>query len=216
MKRLGILLAILVGVTVLYVSQQPSAEDMAEIKVPAAEEFEMKDRYEVATFGAGCFWGVEAAFRRVDGVKKTEVGFMGGNIKNPSYKEVCYTETGHVEVVHVTYDPNDVSYLALLKTFFDAHNPTQLNYQGPDIGSQYRSVIFYHNDEQQREADEVIKKLEDSKLFKGPIVTTVEPAQEFYMAEDYHQQYYEKKGVAGHCGFGTGADLSFLLEDVQK
>jgi peptide-methionine (S)-S-oxide reductase len=150
---------------------------------------------EKATFGAGCFWGVEAAFRRVKGVTSTAVGYMGGTKDNPTYKEVCTDTTGHAEVVEVTYDPAQVSYADLLKVFWECHDPTQLNRQGPDIGTQYRSVIFYHSPEQQAAARASIEALGKEKRFRRPIVTQVEPAATFWRAEEYHQQYLEKRGL---------------------
>lgn len=151
-----------------------------------------------ATFGAGCFWGVEATFRNVEGVTDTAVGYMGGHTDNPSYKDVCSGKTGHAEVVQVEYDPAVVSYDQLLEVFWEVHDPTQLNRQGPDVGSQYRSVIFYH-DEAQREAAERAKAdLEQSGRFRRSIVTAIEPAATFWQAEDYHQRYLEKRGLA-HC-----------------
>jgi methionine-S-sulfoxide reductase len=148
----------------------------------------------IATFGGGCFWGVEAAFRRLDGVTKTRVGFAGGRTDDPSYKEVCYSDTGHAEVVEVTYDEDVVPYEALLATFWAEHDPTQLNRQGPDIGEQYRSVIFVH-DEAQRAAAEASRDRVQAKLSK-PVVTQIEDAPTFWEAEDYHQQYLEKRGLA--------------------
>jgi len=145
-----------------------------------------------ATFGAGCFWGVEAAFRQLDGVTKTEVGYEGGSLENPSYEDVCSHTTGHAEVVQVTYDPEQVSYEELLDVFWAKHDPTQLNRQGWDVGDQYRSVVFFH-DEEQRAAAEASKEREQSH-YRRPIVTVVEPAQTFWAAEDYHQQYLEKQG----------------------
>ena len=145
-----------------------------------------------ATFGAGCFWGVEAAFRQLDGVTKTRVGYAGGDVENPTYEDVCSHTTGHAEVVEVTYDPDQTSYDELLEVFWGKHNPTQLNRQGWDIGDQYRSVIFVH-DEEQRAAAESSKQNEQA-AYRKPIVTQIEPAPTFYEAEDYHQQYLEKRG----------------------
>jgi peptide-methionine (S)-S-oxide reductase len=145
-----------------------------------------------ATFGAGCFWGVEAAFRQIDGVKGTRVGYAGGQLDNPTYEDVCSHRTGHAEVVEVTFDDEQVSYEELLDVFWRKHNPTQLNRQGWDIGDQYRSVIFVH-DEEQRAAAERSKESEQAHHRK-PIVTQIEPAPTFYEAEDYHQQYLEKRG----------------------
>ncbi|HKP72903.1 MAG TPA: peptide-methionine (S)-S-oxide reductase MsrA [Pyrinomonadaceae bacterium] len=154
-----------------------------------------------ATFGAGCFWGVEAAFRQIKGVKETQVGYLGGTMANPTYRDVCTGRTGHAEVVQVEYDPAVVSYDDLLNVFWENHNPTTLNRQGPDIGTQYRSAIFYH-DEAQREAAEASKqRLETSGRFRNAIVTEITPASEFYRAEDYHQQYLEKRGLS-HCHIG--------------
>jgi peptide-methionine (S)-S-oxide reductase len=147
-----------------------------------------------ATFGAGCFWGIEAAFRQLEGVTKTEAGYEGGTLENPTYEDVCSHTTGHAEVVEVTYDPDQISYDELLDVFWAKHDPTQLNRQGWDIGDQYRSVVFVH-DEEQREAAEQ-SKAEQQKRYRAPIVTQIEPAQTFYVAEDYHQQYLEKRGRA--------------------
>jgi len=147
-----------------------------------------------ATFGAGCFWGVEAAFRRVKGVTSTRVGYSGGTMKKPSYNDVCTDRTGHAEVVEVEYDPAKVSYEELLNVFWDIHDPTTLNRQGPDVGTQYRSVIFFHSPEQEALAKASKEKLQHSGRFKRPIATEITPASEFYMAEDYHQQYLEKRG----------------------
>ncbi|HEX7310807.1 MAG TPA: peptide-methionine (S)-S-oxide reductase MsrA [Gaiellaceae bacterium] len=145
-----------------------------------------------ATFGAGCFWGVEAAFRQLDGVTKTRVGYAGGKLDNPTYEDVCSHKTGHAEVVEVSYDPDRVSYDDLLDVFWGKHDPTQLNRQGWDIGDQYRSVIFVH-DEEQRAAAEHSKDNEQA-AYRKAIVTQIEPAPAFYEAEDYHQQYLEKRG----------------------
>ena len=149
-----------------------------------------------ATFGAGCFWGVEAAFRQVDGVTKTEVGYEGGTLDNPTYEDVCSHRTGHAEVVQVTYDPERVSYEQLLETFWGKHDPTQLNRQGWDVGDQYRSVVFYEDDEQRAAAERSKAELDASGRYRKPVVTVIEPAQTFYVAEDYHQQYLEKRGLA--------------------
>jgi len=145
-----------------------------------------------ATFGAGCFWGVEAAFRQLDGVTKTRVGYAGGDLDNPTYEEVCSHRTGHAEVVEVEYDPDRVSYDELLDAFWHKHNPTHRNRQGWDIGDQYRSVIFVHDEEQRAEAER--SKDKEQAAYRKPIVTQIEPAPTFYEAEDYHQQYLEKRG----------------------
>jgi peptide-methionine (S)-S-oxide reductase len=148
-----------------------------------------------ATFAAGCFWGVEDAFRQVKGVISTTVGYIGGATRNPTYKEVCTDRTGHAEAVEVEFDPNQVSYRELLALFFQSHDPTTLNRQGPDFGSQYRSAIFFHEAEQEKEAREAKAALEKAGIFKRPIVTQIVAAPEFYRAEDYHQQYFEKQGI---------------------
>ncbi|MGH9738676.1 MAG: peptide-methionine (S)-S-oxide reductase MsrA [Candidatus Acidiferrales bacterium] len=148
-----------------------------------------------ATFAAGCFWGVEDAFRQVKGVTSATVGYTGGTKANPSYKEVCTGDTGHAEAVEVQFDPSQVSYRELLATFFQSHDPTQLNRQGPDFGTQYRSAIFFHNAEQESEARTAKMALEKAAIFKKPIVTQIVPAAEFYPAEEYHQKYFEKQGI---------------------
>ncbi len=154
------------------------------------------DKMKKATFGAGCFWGIEAAFRRVSGVVSTSVGYMGGTLENPTYKDVCSDRTGHAEVVEVLYDPARVSYDDLLKVFWENHDPTTLNRQGPDVGTQYRSAIFYHNDEQRVSAQSSKDRLQESGRFNSEIVTEITPASQFYRAEEYHQQYLEKRGLA--------------------
>jgi len=148
-----------------------------------------------ATFAAGCFWGVEDAFRQVPGVLSTTVGYIGGTTKNPTYKEVCTGRTGHAEAVEVDYDPAKVSYLELLAIFWKSHDPTTMNRQGPDVGTQYRSGIFYHDAEQEEEARASKAVLEKDHVFKRPIVTEIAAAPEFFRAEDYHQQYFEKQGI---------------------
>jgi peptide-methionine (S)-S-oxide reductase len=153
---------------------------------------------EKATFGAGCFWGVEARFAEMPGVLDTAVGYEGGDLEHPTYKEVCTDRTGHAEVVDVTFDPARVSYDTLLDAFFAAHDPTQVNRQGPDWGSQYRSVVFAHGEEQMRQAQDKIAELNASGAYRKPIATKVEPATMFWKAEEYHQRYLEKRGMV-HC-----------------
>ncbi|TLY30115.1 MAG: peptide-methionine (S)-S-oxide reductase MsrA [Nitrospirae bacterium] len=148
-----------------------------------------------ATFGAGCFWGVEAAFREVKGVTATRVGYLGGTMKNPTYHDVCTDMTGHAEVVEVEFDQSQVSYEDLLNVFWTCHDPTQLNRQGPDVGTQYRSAIFFHSPEQEEAATASKEKLQASGRYKRPIVTEIAPVSEFWMAEDYHQQYLGKRGI---------------------
>lgn len=151
-----------------------------------------------ATFGAGCFWGVEEEFRKIPGVLATAVGYSGGKLDHPTYKDVCTDTTGHAEVVEVDYDPARVSYDTLLEVFWNGHNPTQLNRQGPDVGTQYRSAIFFHTPEQETAARASKQQLEKSGRFPRPVVTEISPAQTFWKAEDYHQQYLAKRGL-GSC-----------------
>jgi peptide-methionine (S)-S-oxide reductase len=151
---------------------------------------------EKATFAAGCFWGVEATFRQIPGVISTRVGYTGGKTQNPTYQDVCTDATGHAEAVEIDFDPAKVRYANLLKVFWENHDPTQLNRQGPDWGTQYRSAIFYHSPEQAREAEASKQALEASHHFSKPIVTQIVPAPTFFQAEDYHQQYLEKRGLA--------------------
>ena len=153
---------------------------------------------EKATFGAGCFWGVEATFRQIPGVIDTAVGYLGGTLKNPTYEDVCTDQTGHAEVVQVTFEPAKVSYDQLLNVFWEMHDPTTLNRQGPDIGTQYRSAIFFHSPEQERLARASKEKMQASGRFRRPIVTEITPASTFYRAEDYHQKYLAKRGLS-HC-----------------
>ncbi|MGH9403081.1 MAG: peptide-methionine (S)-S-oxide reductase MsrA [Terriglobia bacterium] len=153
---------------------------------------------EKATFAAGCFWGVEATFRSTPGVASTRVGYTGGTLKNPTYQDVCADHTGHAEAVEVTYDPARVSYEDLLKIFWENHDSTTLNRQGPDVGTQYRSAIFWHNPAQEAAAHASKERLEKSGAYRRPVVTEILPAAEFWPAEDYHQQYLEKRGLT-HC-----------------
>lgn len=154
-----------------------------------------------ATFGAGCFWGVEAAFRQIPGVVTTAAGYEGGTLDNPSYEDVCRNTTGHAEVVEVEFDPAQTGYNALLDVFWNNHDPTTLNRQGPDVGTQYRSAIFYHDEEQKELAERSKELMAQGGRFKRPIVTEIAPATTFYRAEDYHQQYLEKRGLAS-CHIG--------------
>ncbi|MFL5763441.1 MAG: peptide-methionine (S)-S-oxide reductase MsrA [Bacteroidia bacterium] len=156
---------------------------------------------DTATFGAGCFWCVEAQFQLLDGVLKVESGFEGGTVKNPAYREVCNGTTGHAEVCRITYDPSKISYDELLAAFWQSHDPTQLNRQGNDIGTQYRSVIFYHNEKQKELAEKYKKELNDSGAWGKPVVTEISPAAPFYKAEDYHQNYYNGNGEQPYCQF---------------
>ncbi|HEY3258135.1 MAG TPA: peptide-methionine (S)-S-oxide reductase MsrA [Gemmatimonadaceae bacterium] len=165
------------------------------------EKSETMEKSKIATFGAGCFWGVEAAYRQIPGVLSTRVGYLGGTLENPTYRDVCSGRTGHAEVVEVTYDPARLTYDDLLTVFWENHNPTTLNRQGPDVGEQYRSAIFYHDDEQKTAAEASKAERDRSGRYRGPIVTEITPASTFYEAEDYHQQYLEKRGLAS-CHIG--------------
>ena len=158
---------------------------------------------DTATFGEGCFWCIEPMYTQLIGIKKVRVGYSGGTVKDPTYQQVSTGTTGHVEVAQIIYDPSQLSYNQLLKVFFKTHNPTTLNRQGNDIGTQYRSVIFYHSTKQKEEAESYLKKLNESGTYKKPIVTAIEPFQAFYQAEDYHQNYYEKNPNQPYSKFET-------------
>lgn len=159
------------------------------------------DKIDSATFASGCFWCTEAIFQRVNGVTTVASGYTGGHVKNPSYREVSKGTTGHAEAVLITYDPSVISYTELLEIFFMTHDPTTLNRQGADVGTQYRSAIFYHNQEQRTTAVEVIDKLNASGAWEDPIVTEITPAGEFFVAEDYHQEYFNNNRTAPYCNF---------------
>jgi peptide-methionine (S)-S-oxide reductase len=159
----------------------------------------LKEGLEVATFGSGCFWCTEAVFQNVEGVERVESGYSGGQVKNPSYREVCTGQTGHAEVIQIHYDPKKVTFDELLEVFWKTHDPTTPNQQGADIGTQYRSVVFYHTDEQKKLAESYRKKLNDEHAFDKPVITEIAPYKEFYKAEDYHQNYYNLNGNAPYC-----------------
>ena len=156
-------------------------------------------RTEVTTLGGGCFWCLEAVYQELRGVEKVESGYSGGDVPNPTYRQVCSETTGHAEVVQVTFDPDEVSYRDILEVYFTIHDPTTLNRQGADVGTQYRSVIFYHTEEQKRTAEEVISEIESEGIWNSPIVTEVVPLDEFYVAEDYHQNYFRNNGFQPYC-----------------
>jgi peptide-methionine (S)-S-oxide reductase len=157
-----------------------------------------------ATFAAGCFWGVESSFRQLDGVIDVTVGYTGGHVRNPTYEMVCSDRSGHAEAVEIEFDPSVVSYETLLEVLWEIHDPTTLNRQGPDFGSQYRSAIFYHDAEQQKAAEESKERLDASGHFEDPIVTEIVPASTFYPAEEYHQRYYERMGLPNLCAIHVG------------
>ena len=163
-----------------------------------------KKQLDTATFGAGCFWCTEAQFQQLKGVEKVVSGYEGGTVKNPSYKEVCTGTTGHAEVCNIYYDPAKITYDELLAAFWTSHDPTQLNRQGNDVGTQYRSAIFYHNEDQKKKAEDYKQKLNAEKAWDKPVVTEIVAAQPFYKAEDYHQNYYNENGSAPYCTFVVG------------
>ncbi len=166
---------------------------------------ETKNRHnsdtDTATFGAGCFWCVEAVFQRLEGVKSVESGYSGGQVKNPSYKEVCNGTTGHAEVIRLTYDPKTISFDELLEVFWKTHDPTTLNRQGNDVGTQYRSAVFYHNDDQKNIAESYKSRLNAEKVYPDPIITEISPLINYYPAEDYHQNYFNQNAGQGYCQY---------------
>lgn len=184
-------------IILFFVTIQACGQKTANIK----NSMENKHNLELATFGAGCFWCVEAIFQRVEGVDTVVSGYAGGSVKNPSYKEVCQGTTGHAEVCQLSYDPAVVSYDELLEIFWKTHDPTTLNRQGNDVGTQYRSAIFYHNEHQKELAGAYKKKLNESKAFPNPIVTEIVPFEVMYPAENYHQNYFNENGSQPYCSF---------------
>lgn len=173
----------------------------------------VQDDTETAVFGAGCFWCVEAIYERVNGVISVESGYAGGHVKNPSYKQVTTGTTGHAEVARLEYDPNIISYEELLEVFWHTHNPTTKNRQGADVGPQYRSVIFYMNDEQKEIAEKSLKKTDASDLWEDPIVTEIEPLSNYSVAENYHQNYYENNPNAGYCSIVIAPKIAKFKKD---
>jgi peptide-methionine (S)-S-oxide reductase len=193
----GIVISIILLVTGTSCAQQKDSKNPSTMNNDQIE----KAGLALATFGNGCFWCTEAIFQRLKGVSKVVSGYAGGKVKNPTYKEVCSGLTGHAEVIQITYDPKIISYPELLEVFWQTHDPTTLNRQGADVGTQYRSVVFYHTDEQKQLAEAYKKKLNDSGAFDGVIVTEVSPLSEYYSAEDYHQNYYNLNGNAPYCSY---------------
>jgi peptide-methionine (S)-S-oxide reductase len=192
----------ILGLQLSACAQKNNYEQSKTFKAMSETQQDSKEhKTEIATFGAGCFWCVEAQFQQLEGVEKVESGYSGGHLASPTYKQVCTGTTGHAEVCNIYYDPSKISYDELLAAFWTAHDPTQLNKQGNDVGTQYRSVIFYHNDEQQQKAEEYKKKLNEEKAFNSPVVTEISPATKFYKAEDYHQNYYNENGSQPYCTF---------------
>jgi peptide-methionine (S)-S-oxide reductase len=204
-NTIPIFIAIIAAAGIMFLSKEPVQTRLVAAENSSGEHptekatqnsSSEKDHMEKATFAAGCFWGVEAAFRQVEGVKATTVGYTGGHTQNPTYRQVCAGNTGHAEAVQVTYDPTKVTYEDLLKVFWESHDPTQVNRQGPDLGEQYRSAIFYHTPEQEAAARASKKRLDESGKYTRPIATEITAATEFYVAEEYHQQYLEKRGLS--------------------
>ncbi len=194
--RSGIFISVMVLLAGVSCGQRPTAD------ANNAMTTENKTNgLQVATFGNGCFWCTEAIFQRLNGVEKVVSGYSGGKVKNPTYKEVCSGLTGHAEVIQITYDPKRISFDELLEVFWKTHDPTTLNRQGADEGTQYRSAVFYHTDEQKRLAEEYKKKLDASGAFDNPIVTEITPFTAFYPAEDYHQNYFNLNGTQPYCSF---------------
>ena len=162
---------------------------------------EQNKNLEIATFAAGCFWCVEAQYQQLDGVEKVESGYIGGHVDNPTYKQVCTGTTGHAEACNIYYNPEKITYDELLAAFWVAHDPTTLNRQGNDVGTQYRSAIFYHNEEQKQKAEEYKRRLNDEKAYDNPVVTEISPYTKFYVAEEHHQNYYNENGTQPYCVF---------------
>jgi peptide-methionine (S)-S-oxide reductase len=205
LKKLQSLCLLLLSVAVSACAQDDDGKRYVKSQtfkqMNSSGENNVSDTVQQATFGAGCFWCTEAQFQQLKGVKRVESGYMGGKVPNPSYKTVCSGNTGHAEVSTIWYDPREISYDELLAAFWTAHDPTQLNRQGNDIGTQYRSAIFYYTEEQKQKAEAYKKKLNDEKAYNGPVVTEIAPASTFYKAEDYHQNYYNQNGDQPYCQF---------------
>ncbi len=176
----------------------------------------MEQKSEVVTLGAGCFWCVEAIYQRLDGVEKVESGYSGGSVKNPTYEQVCTGRTGHAEVIQVTFDPKKLSFKELLEVFFKTHDPTTLNKQGADVGTQYRSAIFYHSDEQKKTAEQVKKETDAAKIWDDPIVTEISPFTLFYKAEEYHQDYYNQNSYQPYCMMVINPKLSKFKKEFSN
>jgi peptide-methionine (S)-S-oxide reductase len=176
----------------------------------------MSDKHRIAVFGGGCFWCTEAVFDELRGVRSVVSGYAGGTTKNPTYEQVCSGSTGHVEVIKIEFDPEEISFRDLLTVFFATHDPTTLNRQGNDVGTQYRSSILYADDEQKRQAAAFVMELEDAKTFRNPIVTTLEPLTEFYPAEDYHQKLYATNPYQPYCQYSIPPKLNKLQKQFSQ
>jgi methionine-S-sulfoxide reductase len=200
MRVLSVFCSIFLLVSCSRAGDQPAKPVNKEVSGQPLNSSAMSNT-EVATLGGGCYWCLEAIFQRLDGVLKVESGFSGGQLKNPSYREVCSGLTGHAEVIQVSFDTAKVSFAEILKVFFEMHDPTTLNRQGADVGTQYRSAIFYHSDAQKQTATEIMQALTAEKVYDDPIVTEVAPFKEFYKAEAYHQNYFNENGSQPYCRF---------------
>ncbi len=192
-----------------------TAQNRGSTKGKAMEQ-KMEQRFEIVTLGAGCFWCVEAIYQRLEGVEKVESGYSGGSVKNPSYEQVCTGRTGHAEVIQVTFDPKKLSLKELLQVFFKTHDPTTLNKQGADVGTQYRSAIFYRSDEQKNIAVQVKKETDAAKIWDDPIVTEISPFTEFYKAEEYHQDYYNQNSYQPYCMMVINPKLSKFKKEFSN
>jgi peptide-methionine (S)-S-oxide reductase len=198
----GLFAASLLGFTAIFAIADPISSDNLQTeagKTGEKEEDKKEQKLTTATFGSGCFWCTEAVFQRLKGVEKVVSGYMGGRTKNPTYEEVCTGLTGHAEVIQIQYDPAVISFAELLEAFWKTHDPTTLNRQGADTGTQYRSVVFFHTPEQKEEAEKYKTKLDEAKIFENKIVTEISPAKEFYPAEKYHQNYFNDNPNQGYC-----------------
>lgn len=215
MRTLTMITLLLSGALMFMLACSSKAQtDKSTVKKTVSMEQNEGD-LQTATFGAGCFWCVEAVFEEVKGVKKVVAGYAGGHIENPTYKQVTTGTTGHAEVTRLTYDPSIVSYEQLLEVFWHTHNPTTLNRQGNDVGPQYRSVIFYHNDEQRKIAEKSLKRTDASDLWEDPIVTEIQPISNYSQAENYHQDYYANNPNAGYCQVVIAPKLKKFRKDFS-
>lgn len=215
MKYLLFLSIAAVGVGALFVLARQTAPQSAAIN-PSLNQKVDPMKLQQATFAAGCFWGVESAFRKVPGVVSTEVGYTGGRTDKPTYEDVCTDQTGHAEAVRVTYDPSKVSYPELLDAFWTSHDPTTVDRQGPDVGSQYRSAIFFHDADQERAARASLREVDESGAFRRKIVTQIAPAGPFFRAEEYHQQYFERRGAGATCHVGPATIHTRLAAEAAR
>ena len=206
----------LIAIFILQFCSAQQKESMINKEEKESVKIEIEQGKELATFAGGCFWCTEAVFLDIKGVEKVVSGYTGGNIKNPSYREICTGTTGHAEAIQITYNPDLVSYEDLLEIFFATHNPTTLNRQGADVGTQYRSEIFYHNEAQKTKALNYISLIEKEKLFSDPIVTKVSPAVIYYVAEEYHQNYYNQNESQGYCQMVIAPKLEKLRKYYQS